>query len=79
MANETLDSIRAETIERIRAYVQLSGVTKKGLAEDAGLHPNTLIGMEDSGWNPTLKTLMALEAQLPPAHETEAPPSQAAA
>lgn len=55
------------TIERIRAHLRLPGVTKKGLAERAGLHPNTLQGVESDGWNPTAATLIALEAQLPSA------------
>lgn len=53
------------TIERIRAHLKLPGVTKKGLAEQAGLHPNTLQGIEDANWNPSAATLIALEAQLP--------------
>lgn len=54
------------TIERIRAHLKQPGVTKKGLAEKAGLHPNTLQGIEGHGWNPSAATLIALEAQLPP-------------
>jgi transcriptional regulator with XRE-family HTH domain len=53
------------TIERIRAHLQVHGVTKKGLAEKAGLHPNTLQGIEDPSWNPSAATLIALERQLP--------------
>lgn len=53
------------TIERIRAHLRQPGVTKKGLAELAKLHPNTLQGIEDAGWNPSASTLIALEAQLP--------------
>lgn len=55
----------SSTIERIRAYLKLPGVTKKALAEQAGLHPNTLQGIESSGWNPSAATLIALERQLP--------------
>jgi DNA-binding XRE family transcriptional regulator len=61
-----------DTIERIRAHLKLPGVTKKGLAEDAGLHPNTLQGIEDEAWNPSASTLKALEAQLPPPQEQAA-------
>ena len=55
----------ASTIERIRAHLKLPGVTKKGLAEQAGLHPNTLQSVEQPGWNPSASTLIALERQLP--------------
>lgn len=55
------------TIERIRAYLKLRGVTKKALAEKAGLHPNTLQGVEDAGWNPSAATLIAIERHLPSA------------
>ena len=53
------------TIERIRAHLREPGVTKKGLAEQAGLHPNTLQGVDDDRWNPSASTLIALERQLP--------------
>lgn len=69
----------SDTIERIRAHLKLPGVTKKGLAEDAGLHPNTLQGIEDEAWNPTAETLMKLEAQLPSPHIEEAPAAPARA
>jgi 3,4-dihydroxy 2-butanone 4-phosphate synthase / GTP cyclohydrolase II len=55
----------ASTIERIRAHLRSAGVTKKGLAEKAGLHPNTLQGVEAPDWNPTASTLLALERHLP--------------
>jgi hypothetical protein len=38
-----------------------TGNTKKGLAEAAKLHPNTLQGVEDASWNPSYDTLVALE------------------
>lgn len=55
----------ATTIERIRAHLKQPGVTKKGLASAAGLHPNTLQGVDDAGWNPSAATLIALERQIP--------------
>lgn len=55
-----------DTINHIRAALKLPGVTKKGLAAKAGLHPNTLLGCENDGWNPTASTLRALEPHLPP-------------
>lgn len=53
------------TIERIRAHLRTPGVTKKGFAALAGIHPNTLQGIEDDGWNPSAATLIALERRLP--------------
>jgi lambda repressor-like predicted transcriptional regulator len=53
------------TIERIRAYLKRPGVTKKALAVQAGLHPNTLQGVDDPTWNPSASTLIALERQVP--------------
>ena len=61
----------AGTIERIRAHLREPGVRKKAFAEAAGLHPNTLQGVESGDWNPTAATLLALEAQLPIAAEPE--------
>lgn len=69
----------SSTIDRIRAYLKLPGVTKKGLAEQAGLHPNTLHGVEHQSWNPTAATLLALEAQLPPLSGADGTDEQAAA
>lgn len=50
---------------RIREHLKTAGVTKKGLAGDAEIHPNTLQGIEDDGWNPSDATLIALERKLP--------------
>lgn len=54
-----------QSIMRIRSHLQSPGVTKRGLADAAGVHPNTLQGVERPDWNPTAGTLRALEAQLP--------------
>ncbi len=59
----------SSTIERIRAHLKSPGVTKKGLAEKARLHPNTLQGVFDPNWNPSAATLIALEAHLPAQQE----------
>lgn len=67
------------TIERIRAHLKSPGVTKKAFAEQAGLHPNTLQGIEDAGWNPSASTLIALEAQLPDPEAADVASAQAAA
>lgn len=54
-----------ETIERLRAALQQPGITKRKLAADAGIHRNTLLGCEDDDWNPSAKTLRAIEPYLP--------------
>lgn len=66
MMNSTLQTARAATIEQVRAYLQIRGNTKKGLAEAAKLHPNTLQGVEDASWNPSYDTLVALEPCVAP-------------
>jgi transcriptional regulator with XRE-family HTH domain len=54
-----------ETIERIRLVIRDKAITKSALAERAGLHPNTLQGVERDDWNPTASTLKAIEPHLP--------------
>ena len=49
------------TIYLLRRYVKKQGIAPTRLAEMAGLHPNTLRRMHDDSWNPTSKTLKALE------------------
>jgi DNA-binding XRE family transcriptional regulator len=48
-----LDEIRA----RIEACLGLPGMNKTLLAHLAGVHRNTLEGIEEPGWNPAVKTL----------------------
>jgi DNA-binding XRE family transcriptional regulator len=54
-----------DTVQRLRLALRRPGFTKKQLAQDAGLHPNTLLGCESDDWNPTLNTLRAIEKHLP--------------
>lgn len=54
-----------DTVQRLRRALQQPGFTKKQLAQDAGLHANTLLGCESDDWNPTLNTLLAIEEHLP--------------
>lgn len=54
-----------DTVQRLRLALRRPGFTKKQLAHDAGLHPNTLLGCESDDWNPTLNTLKAIEPHLP--------------
>jgi 3,4-dihydroxy 2-butanone 4-phosphate synthase/GTP cyclohydrolase II len=49
------------TLQLIREHLAKPGVTKAGLAEAAGLHANTLRGVDAPEWNPTATTLRALE------------------
>jgi hypothetical protein len=58
-----------DTIEQLRRALKMPGFTKKGLAELAGLHPNTLLGCELDDWNPTANTLRAIEPHLPRAEQ----------
>jgi lambda repressor-like predicted transcriptional regulator len=50
-----------DAIERVRAHLKRDGVTKTGLALAAGLSPNALRDVDHPDWNPSAKTLMALE------------------
>lgn len=54
-----------DTVQRLRAALLRPGFTKKQLAQDAGIHANTLLGCESDDWNPTLNTLKAIEPHLP--------------
>ena len=53
-----------DLIERVRAALRQKGVTAVALAGKAGLHRNTLYGVEREDWNPTAATLMALEPHI---------------
>lgn len=54
-----------DTIERLRAAIKMKGITKRGLAAQAGLHENTLKGCESDSWDPKASTLIKLEPFLP--------------
>ena len=51
-------------IDRIRALVVDTPVSRSGLARAAGLHANTLRDLDAPDWNPTADTLRKLEAYL---------------
>lgn len=53
-----------DLIDRIRAALKKEGVTPGGLARKAGLHRNTLYGVDREDWNPTAAVLKALEPQI---------------
>ena len=63
-------------IDRICALVTSGEVSRSGLAKSAGLHPNTLRDVGESGWNPTADTLTRLERWL--AHGSERSPMASA-
>ena len=61
-------------MDRVRAYRLQEGLTKVAYAELAGLAGDTTIrSIDDPEWNPTLKTLSALAAVIPPDWAPEAP------
>lgn len=47
---------------RIRDAVKRPGITKTMLAERAGIHVNTLVGLGEDSWSCSIKTLEALDA-----------------
>ena len=49
-----------ESLDRIRRAVTDGGLKKSKLAEEAGLGPDALTGIEDEGWNPKASTVTAL-------------------
>lgn len=53
-----------DLIERIRAALHKKGVTAVAVAQKAGLHRNTLSGVDREDWNPTAATLKALEPHI---------------
>lgn len=53
-----------DLIERVRAALRKKGVTAVDMAYRAGLHRNTLSGVDREDWNPTASTLMALEPHI---------------
>ena len=46
--------------DTVRDAIQRSAIPKKDLAERAGLHPNTLTGVERPSWSPRWDTLVKL-------------------
>lgn len=50
-----------QTIERVQALIRSGELTKAGLAQDAGLHANSLRRADQADWNPTADTLRRLE------------------
>lgn len=53
----------------VRAYLSSPGVTKLGFAAAAGLSDSMLRDAHSEEWNPTARTLRALERAIPPDFE----------
>ena len=54
------------TLQRIRAFAEASGWKKSRLAREAGLCDTVLRHFNTDRWNPTVQTLRAIEAIIPP-------------
>lgn len=54
----------AERVERIRAERKARSLKIRTLARLAEITGSTIQGMDEPDWNPTLKTLVALEKAL---------------
>lgn len=52
-------------VHRIRSFADAEGLSKGRLAGRAGLRESTLRKFDRDDWNPTLKTLRALESIIP--------------
>jgi transcriptional regulator with XRE-family HTH domain len=72
-----LDRAIAASIVRIRAYVRekvsRGELTKKEIADLAGVHPNTVTKLEHHGWNPDLETIRKLERIVPKSWSPDRP------
>jgi transcriptional regulator with XRE-family HTH domain len=55
----------AALIARIRAWRVQSNIAPSRFAEEAGVSESSLRGIDQPGWNPTVRTLEKLEAQIP--------------
>lgn len=51
-------------LQRVRRILNLPGITPAGLAKRAKLHANSLYSAQSDDWNPSAKTLKALEPVL---------------
>ena len=50
-----------KSMNRVRDFLKEKGVSKLLLTQAAGIHPNSLRNVDDPDWNPTAKTLQALD------------------
>lgn len=54
-----------QLIERLRRFAAAKGWTKTRLAREADINETTLRNFHRPDWNPTLKTIQAIEAIIP--------------
>lgn len=54
-----------QVLARIRAFRAAAGLSKRGLADRAGLSNAGLVGMDRPDWSPQADTLRAIEGILP--------------
>ncbi len=62
-----------QVLDRIRAFRRAAGLSKRGLAERAGLSNAGLVGMDRDDWSPQADTLRAIEECLPEGWRPGAP------
>jgi hypothetical protein len=62
----------SDVIARIRGFARGRKLTKSALAGLAGLADKTLKDLWDDCWNPTVKTLVALEGVIPADYQVPA-------
>lgn len=55
-----------QVVQRVRAFAHTEKLSKGRLAVRAGLRDSTLRAFDRADWNPTVKTLRALESIIPP-------------
>ena len=60
-----------KNIHRVRAYFKASGLSKAGLAKEAGIRDTVLRHIDDEAWNPTVRTLERLERVVPAEFEAD--------
>jgi DNA-binding XRE family transcriptional regulator len=61
----TVMNTTSDVIARIRGFAEDRRLTKSALAGMAGLNDKTLKNFWDDCWNPTRKTMIALERLIP--------------
>lgn len=50
-----------QLLDDLRAAIEQSPLSKKDIAEAAGLHINTMLRFNDPNWDPHISTIAALE------------------
>lgn len=68
-----------QAISRIRSFASENDLSKRKLAEKAGIQDTTLRNFDQPDWNPTRATLEKLESIIPPDFTPKPTPSSEAA